>query len=163
MAYLPQPHPSCRAARIRLADLTPAVLRFQDGGCTTGTLEVMSLTGGLLSLARPVDRGSRVKLMFLTHTGPVLGSAEMLSPVSSSEQPFRFVGLQQDDHRRLRSAIQSFLGQSGNEQEWIDKYRAAVANQKPPRTRLWRRALAAMAFAMLCLGGVFYFFNVHLR
>jgi hypothetical protein len=43
--------------------------------------------------------------MFLTHTGPVLGVAEMLRPVSWNEQPFRFVALHENDHRRLRAAI----------------------------------------------------------
>jgi hypothetical protein len=83
MAYLPQPYPNCRAARVRLSDITPAVLRFPDGHRTPGKLEVISLTGGLLSLSAPLDRGSRVKLMFLTGTGTVLGAAEMLSPVAS--------------------------------------------------------------------------------
>jgi len=41
------------------------------------------VNGGLLSLPSPIDQGSQVKLMFLTHTGAVLGAAEMLSPVTS--------------------------------------------------------------------------------
>jgi len=87
MTSLPQFHASQRTARVPLADITPAVLRFDDGSCSLGRLQTISLTGGLLCLPRPLDQGSRVKLVFLTHTGPVLGAAEMLRPLSWSLQP----------------------------------------------------------------------------
>ncbi len=109
MTCLPQPRPTCRAARVRLADFTPAVLRLQDGGCTTGSLEVISLTGGLLGLSKPVDRDSRVKLMFLSQKGAVLGTAEMLAPVSRTRQPFRFVALSYADQRKLPSRLLKFV------------------------------------------------------
>ena len=110
MNALPQPNPTIpdrRAPRLNLSDITPAVLRFEDGHRTQGQLEVISLTGGMLSLPKPVVRQSRVKLMFVTPTGPVLGTAEMLNPVSWNQQPFRFVGLEGDDQRRLQESIQS--------------------------------------------------------
>ena len=50
--------------------------------------------------------GSSCKLMFVTHTGPVLGTAQMLTPVSRNLQPFRFVALHQSDKRKLGEAIQ---------------------------------------------------------
>src|SRR2546429_2130238 len=77
MTCLPQPSPIFRPPRVRMTDFTPAVLRFHDGGCATGSLEVISPTGGLLCLPKSANRGSRVKLMFLTQMGPVLGSAEL--------------------------------------------------------------------------------------
>jgi hypothetical protein len=43
--------------------------------------------------AQPLQTDTQVKLMFVTPTGPVLGTAEMLNPVSWNQQPFRFVGL----------------------------------------------------------------------
>jgi len=112
MSYLPQPHASQRTARVPLADITPAVLRFDDGSCTMGKLQIISLTGGLLCLPRLLDQGSRIKLVFLTHTGPVLGAAEMLRPLSWSLQPFPFVALREGDQHRLRAAIQSSLDQT---------------------------------------------------
>ena len=99
------PHHYHRPTRVRPSEFTPAVLRIEDGSCTSGELELFSLTGGLLSLPKLLDQGSRTKLMFLTQTGPVLGVAEMLRPVSWNEQPFRFVALHENDHRRLRAAI----------------------------------------------------------
>lgn len=169
MDALPQPNPDRRAPRLNLSDLTPAVLRFEDGHRTQGQLEVISLTGGILSLPKPVGRQSRVKLMFVTPTGPVLGTAEMLKPVSWTQQPFRFVGLEEGDQRRLQDSIQSSFGQVSKDQEWIDKYRAAMDQQGPPPRRLFNSRFAAFTLAVLSVGCAIYLFsmfnafNIHLR
>ena len=42
---------------------------------------------------RPINQGSQVKVMFSRSPGPVLGAAEMLSPLTTTQQPFRFVSL----------------------------------------------------------------------
>jgi hypothetical protein len=154
------PYQGRRAPRLNLSDVTPAVLRFEDGHRAQGQLEVISLTGGILSLPKPVDRQSRVKLMFVTPTGPVLGTAEMLKPVSWTHQPFRFVGLEKDDQRRLQDSIQSSFGQVSKDQEWIDKYRAALDEQHPPRRRLFSSRLAVLTLAVLSLGSAIYLFGL---
>lgn len=128
MAYLPQPSMPRRADRARFADTVPAVLRFPDGQRASGKLKVVSVTGGLLSLARPIRQGSVAKLMFLTPAGAVLGSAEMLSPVSWELQPFRFVGLPDDDHSRLQSTIQSCLQHDKQNQERVRRHCHQVEN-----------------------------------
>jgi hypothetical protein len=87
-------------------------LRCIDGRFKRGKLQVISITGGLLSLTKPLDFGSRVKLMFLSGTGTIFGQAEMLSPISWSLQPFKFLRLYEDDEERLQSAIQSSLSRS---------------------------------------------------
>jgi len=117
MAYFPQPPMPRRPDRARFADTIPAVLRFPDGQRASGKLRVVSVTGGLLSLPHPVRQGSVAKLMFLTPAGSILGSAEMLSPVSWELQPFRFVGLPDDDHMRLQAAIQSCLAHEKQNQD----------------------------------------------
>jgi hypothetical protein len=177
MNLAPQLNTPCRPPRFRLPQSTHAVLRFQDGHRAQGELQIVSLTGGLLSLKKPVDRGSRVKLMFLTHSGPVLGSAEMLVPVSWDRQPFRFVALQEDDQRRLRSAIQSSVTPvipepekrtadsawlSNGEQQWIEKLRAAQLEDRPPR-RLLKKLFAAVSLATLGVGTAIYFLGIHVR
>jgi hypothetical protein len=101
-----------RSPRARLFSTTPVALRFADGRQGRGELEVVSLTGGLLPLQRPLDWGCRVKLMFLTQTGMVLGEAEMLSPDCWSLQPFRFVSLDESDQCKLKAAIELSLGQN---------------------------------------------------
>jgi hypothetical protein len=167
MDALSQPHAQLRAPRINLADFTPAVLRFQDGQRASGKLQVLSVNGGLLSLPSPIDQGSQVKLMFLTHAGTVLAAAEMLSPLTSTQQPFRFVSLPVDDRRRLGAAIQSSLSlNSANadaaEQKWMEKLRAASSSENRPRGRLFKVAAGALALGILGLGSAFYLFQVHL-
>jgi len=112
MTFLFPQQASGRAPRTCFAETTPAVLRCQDGRRVPGKLQVISVTGGLLSLSKPLDQGSQVKLMFLTPRGAVLGAVQMLSPVSWNLQPFKFVGLCDDDQRRLQAAIQSSLDQN---------------------------------------------------
>jgi hypothetical protein len=166
MDALSQLHAQLRAPRINLADFTPAVLRFQDGQRASGKLQVLSVNGGLLSLPSPIDQGSQVKLMFLTHAGTVLGAAEMLSPLTSTQQPFRFVSLPADDRRRLGAAIQSLNLNGANkdaaEEKWMEKLRATSSSENRPRGRLFKVAAGAVALGILGLGCAFYLFQVHL-
>ena len=110
-------------------------------------------------MAKMLDRGSRIKLMFLTHTGPVLGAAEMLSPVSTTRQPFRFVALEEGDQRRLRAVVQSFLAPV--EQSWIEKYRAALVHRNPARRGVLGIVLGSLKLLTL-LGSAIYLLKVHL-
>ena len=112
-----------RATRAHLAEPMPAVLRLKDGRRLTVDLKVVSVTGGLLSVPKPVDTGSTARLMFLTEAGMVAGSAEMLEPLSWALQPFRFVILNPDDQSRLRSTIQVCIGQNPNNHGQIEHSR----------------------------------------
>jgi len=166
MDGLSQLHAQVRAPRVHLVDFTPAVLRFQDGQRASGELQVLSVNGGLLALPSPLGQGSRVKLMFLTHGGSVLGAAEMLSPVTSTQQPFRFVSLPVDDRRRLGAAIQASLNlnianQDAVEQKWMEKLRAASSHESQPRGRLLKFAVGAAAFGIFALVCAFYVLQVH--
>ena len=156
MTFLPQSYANYRSPRVRLADVTPAVLRLPDGHSSRGQLETISLTGGLLSMSNMLDRGSCIKLMFLTHTGPVLGAAEMLSPVSTTQQPFQFVALEEGDQRRLRAAVQSALGLNPGERGWIEKYRPTLVHRNPPRRGVFQVVLEALTLFILCLGSATY-------
>src|SRR5229473_2333259 len=80
----------------------------------------------------------------LTPTGAVLGTAEMLEPVSLSQQPFRFVALEHGDRHRLQGSIQSSFGQARHEQEWIEKYRAALDQRQPQRKLFFSTPLAVL-------------------
>ena len=124
MKSLPPWQPAPRATRVHFADPTSAVLRLQNGRRVPGKLKVVSLTGGLLSMTHPVDAGCNAKLMFLTRAGMVLGSAEMLTPLSLSLQPFRFLALERDDQNRLRTAIQRSTEQSRSDNGQIERSRA---------------------------------------
>src|SRR5580658_3652561 len=123
ITFPPQPA-SRRAPRTYLSETTPAVLRCQDGRSVPGRLQVISLAGGLLCLSHPLDQGSQVTLMFLTRRGSVVGMAEMLSPISWSLQPFKFVRLHDEDEVRLQAAIQRSLDRKRRDYEQMERHRA---------------------------------------
>jgi hypothetical protein len=99
-----------------------------------GNLQVISVAGGLLHLSQPLDPDTRASLMFLSDGGPVLGTAEMLSPLSRTQQVFQFVVLDQDDQSNLRLGIQSPLIQNSDEdldcQVSIGAYSSGAATTK---------------------------------
>ena len=116
MTHFPQPHPTKRAARVQLGGSVLAAIRFDDGQRSRAKLYAVSVTGGLLKLAKPLSQGDFVEIGFQTKVGAVIGMAEMLSPARKATdgilQPFRFIALGDDDHRNLRMALQSVADQS---------------------------------------------------
>ena len=119
MTHFPQPHPQRRAMRIQLGSSIPALIKLEDGQRAKAKLQTFSVTGGLLQLARALEEGDFVEVAFQTQSGPVHGIAEMLHPARRLTdgilQPFRFIALDDDDHRTLRLAVDSiternFLG-----------------------------------------------------
>ena len=109
MTHFPQPHSSRRAARVQLGDSVLAAIRLEDGRRTKAKLQTISTTGGLLQMPASLGQGDFVEVAFQTQSGPVHGMAELLSPTRKASggvlQPFRFVALEDDDHRRLRTSL----------------------------------------------------------
>src|ERR1041385_1675705 len=153
MSFSPQLHFHRRIPRFRLTETTPAVLQFQNGFRTNGELHVVSRNGGLLLLPTSVRQGSVVNLMFHTHRGPVSGKVEMLVPLTSTQQAFRFVALAESDQRTLQTVFQSGLYRNIDEEERIEELRAAVARWNPsPRRRYFATKLGAgMVAVVACL------------
>ena len=128
MAYLPSNPAHRRPDRAKFSETTPVVLRFSDGNRASAKLKVVSVTGGLLGLSRPLAQGLVAKMMFLTQAGSILGEAQMLNPLSWDQQPFRFVSLHQDDHFKLESAIKMILAQDRTDQKEARKQINQVDN-----------------------------------
>jgi len=109
MTHFPQPHPTRRAPRVQLGDSVLAAIRLEDGRRTKAKLQTISATGGLLRLAASLAQGDFIEVAFQTQAGPVHGMAEALSPMCSMTdgvlQAFKFVALEDDDHRRLRVSL----------------------------------------------------------
>jgi hypothetical protein len=116
MTHFPQPHPTRRASRVQLGDTVLAAIRLEDGRRTKAKLESISVTGGLLQLPESLGQGEFVEVAFQTQAGPVHGMAEVLSPMRSLAggvlQPFRFVAIEDDDHRRLRTSLEHVTARS---------------------------------------------------
>lgn len=131
MPYPPKAQLCRRAPRVGLHGNTPVVLRHRDGHRTAGQLHVLSLTGGLVSLAGPLDAGARVKIMFLSDEGSVLGEVEMLPPLAWERQAFKFTALCDDDRVRLGRVIESRLTEiqrqevvRNREHDQVEQFRA---------------------------------------
>lgn len=150
-----------RAPRLQLGEGIPAVLRSPEGGCNQAFLKTVSLTGGLLSVPQELDEGSSQKLMFVTHTGPVLGTAKMLHPVSTHLQPFEFVSLHQSDKRKLGEAIRSCLDPDDSRSEWIEKYRVLAAERDERDNRQKKKLILAVSSAAAVVAAVVLYF-VHI-
>jgi hypothetical protein len=109
MTHFPQPHSSRRATRVQLGDSVLAAIRLEDGRRTKAKLQTISVTGGLLRMSHSLGRGDFVEVAFQTQAGPVHAMAEVLSPMRKTPegvlQPFRFVAIEDDDHRRLRTSL----------------------------------------------------------
>jgi hypothetical protein len=116
MTHFPQAHPQRRSPRIQLDGSVPALVMLEDGQRAKAKLQTISVTGGLLRLARALSQGDFVEVAFHIQGGAVRGMAEMLSPVRAASegslQPFRFVALGDDDHRTLRMAVDSVTDRS---------------------------------------------------
>jgi hypothetical protein len=125
MQQLPSPpRGERRAPRTSFPEQIHAVVRCRDGAHVLGKLTVISLTGGLLNLEKPLDRGAQVKLMFLTNKGSVFGTAEMLPALSWIQQAFKFTKLYDDDQKRLKAAIQVCLDQGRRNPSQMERFRA---------------------------------------
>jgi len=113
MTHFPQPNPANRPTRIKLSGSVLIAIRSQTSGAVRAKLYVLSTTGGLCILAKPLEQGDFVEVTFQTSKGAVRAMAEMLQPMrtstSSCLQPFRFVALDDEDHTTLRTAIDSLL------------------------------------------------------
>ena len=113
MTHFPQPHPQQRAARIQFGNNITAVVKLDDGRSAKAKLQSISETGGLLRLARALEQGNLVEVDIQTEAGAVQGMAEMLSPTRAAKdgilQPFRFVALEDDAHRTLRTVMDARL------------------------------------------------------
>ncbi len=111
MTYFPQPNPDTRATRVKLCGSVLVAIRSEVSGTVRAKLQVLSATGGLFILAKPLEQGDFVQVAFQTSKGPVRGMAEMLEPTrqptSAHVQAFRFVALEDEDHTKLRMAMES--------------------------------------------------------
>jgi hypothetical protein len=88
----------------------------EGGQRARAKLQSISITGGLLQLPRELSPGDFVEIAFHTRSGAICGMAEMLRPTrkfqSACLQPFRFVALGDDDHRKLRMALDTAFDRS---------------------------------------------------
>jgi hypothetical protein len=111
MTSFPQSNPTQPAPRLKLDGSVPVAIRVEGTTSVRGKLRELSATGGLLVLAKPLDKGEFVELAFPTNNGSVQGMAEILEPrvegSSGCLQPFRFIALEDGASNSLQMALAS--------------------------------------------------------
>src|SRR5262249_44277997 len=117
MTYFPQPNPANRERRLKLGGSIVVAIRLEGSQPVRAKLHELSATGGLLLLSKAFENGDFVELAFPTSKGTVHGMAELLvarrESTSGCLQPFRFIALADEDHTRLRIALESLSDQVG--------------------------------------------------
>ena len=67
-------------------------------------------------MSHSLGQGDFVEVAFQTQAGPVHAMAEVLSPMRKTPegvlQAFRFVAIEDDDHRRLRTSLDHVVDRS---------------------------------------------------
>jgi len=113
MTHFPQLDANQRAPRLQLNGSVAAAIHAEGGQRARAKLQSVSITGGLLQVQKELSAGDFVEIAFQSRSGPIYAMAEMLRPTrklpSACLQPFRFVALGDDDHRKLRNAIDTAL------------------------------------------------------
>jgi hypothetical protein len=128
MTHFPQVNANLRSPRVQLHGSVAAAVMAEGGQRARAKLQSISVNGGLLQLQHELSAGDFVEIAFHTRSGDVHGMAEMLHPTRQLQtaclQPFRFIALADDDHRKLRMALDS-----ANDRSFLDP--AAEEPQKP--------------------------------
>jgi hypothetical protein len=116
MTYFPQPDPANPARRVKVAGSVVVAIRAEGTEPVPAKLHDLSATGGLLLLSKPLEPGDFVEVALKTTKGTVSGMAELLvakrTSTSGCLQPFRFVAMDDENHSRLRMALESLLNQT---------------------------------------------------
>ena len=116
MTHFPQIIADRRSPRIQLNGTISAAVAAEGGQRERAKLQSISVNGGLLELQHELSTGDFVEVAFHTQSGAIHGMAEMLHPTrkfkSACLQPFRFIALDDDDHRKLRMALDSAMDRS---------------------------------------------------
>ena len=116
MTHFPQANANQRSPRVQLNGSVGAAILADGGQRARAKLQSISITGGLLQLQQALSAGDFVEIAFHTRAGAVHGMAEMLQPTrkfqSACLQPFRFIALGDEDHRKLRMALDTALDRS---------------------------------------------------
>jgi hypothetical protein len=131
MSHFPQNDANRRAPRVHLNGSIAAAIHAESGQRARAKLQSLSINGGLLQLANEMSPGDFIEIAFHTRSGAVHGMAEMLPPTrkfqSACLQPFRFIALGDDDHRKLRMALDSLFDR---------RYLDSLSENSPTATKI---------------------------
>jgi hypothetical protein len=119
MGRIPPSQPPIRAPRINLRGIVSVVVLLENRRQLSAKMHQLSITGGLLELARYVDERSKIAMAFHFGASLLQAKAELLFPMRGGMgymQPFRFsafaAGTRQTLERQIAGLIRPSLGPS---------------------------------------------------
>jgi hypothetical protein len=115
MADVPQARRKVRAPRADLWGTVSTTIQLENGRQLWAKTLRISITGGLLELAKCLDEGVPVNLTVHLGSRAVRGKAAMLFPMSATQgylQPFRFTDLREEESVALQIEIGQLLRQA---------------------------------------------------
>jgi hypothetical protein len=112
---MPRANRRDRATRVKLQGTVLALVRLENGRNIRARLHQLSVTGGLLSLSKPLDESIKVELIFHVGSATVRSHARPLFPMWATRgylQPFRFTDLAGEERAKLERNLKSFVASS---------------------------------------------------
>lgn len=102
-----------RPFRVKLRGSLLVLVRLPNKRTIQGSFHQLSTTGGVIHFEKPLDEKLEVELIFHLKTTTIRSKGQMLFPMWATQgwmQPFRFVGLAEDNRRVLDEGLKSFVG-----------------------------------------------------
>jgi hypothetical protein len=108
-------HRSTRAPRVALRGTTTVLIQLENLRRIPAKLQQLSITGGLLELAKYVDERAKVDLTLPVGSSILRPKAQMLFPMRGARgylQPFRLINVSAEELQILEREINSLLKQT---------------------------------------------------
>lgn len=106
-----------RPFRVKLRGSLLVLVRLPNKRTIQGSFHQLSISGGVIHFEKPLDEKLEVELIFHLKETTIRSKAQMLFPMWATQgwmQPFRFVGLADDNRRVLDQGLKLFVGEMAN-------------------------------------------------
>src|SRR5579864_4744164 len=107
-----------RSVRVKLRGSVLVLLRLPNRRQVRSAFHMLSVTGGMVHLEKPLDEKIEVEMIFHLGNTTIRAKAVMLFPMWATQgwlQPFRFTDLSEASKESLATNLQSFMGETANE------------------------------------------------
>ncbi|HXY78885.1 MAG TPA: hypothetical protein VEH47_08735 [Candidatus Acidoferrales bacterium] len=104
-----------RPFRVKLRGSVLVLVRLPNRRCLRAKFQQLSITGGVINIAKPLEEKLEVELIFHVGQATIRNKAQMLFPMWATQgwmQPFRFVNLPDADREALDTNLKSYLGET---------------------------------------------------
>lgn len=131
MAASPIQYSQQRAPRVKLAGSILVLLQLEDRSQVRARLNQLSVNGGVLQLAEPLQEEQPVEVMFHIGSTTVRAQAATISPMWATQgclQPFRFTAVQPETRQQLATDLESIYG-AETTYESATRYEADVQDE----------------------------------